>query len=415
MSYAIIRNQKYKRENLKGIFRHNERKNENYSNKNIDKEKSHLNYSLKDPRYSYEKEFERIRKEYNLKGQIKTVSNIACEYIITSDNEFFNRIGEKETRRFFETAYKFVCEYKNLGEQYILSAKIHNDEDTPHLHLVFLPVVHTKDKKGNAIDKLACSEFWKEKDSYRQLQNAFYEYMVSHNFELERGLPKEETNRTHLSIEEYKKVTNYDKTKEILKDITLELPEVPSIEDFNRVVFKRNEKIQKEIIEPKDKLIEKLYSENKRLHGEIERQVNVIDEAEKYQKERDKILEDNENLHNKVYQMEHDYKVKSNSLDFRYNNRKEEIEKEFEKKAFNLEYEYKHKMHKLEKENTRLHKIIKTFEETVKKFIKWICNKFELPSEDEIVRNFEKETGNSLNAEKQFAKKERVKEFEKEL
>ena len=415
MSYAIIRNQKYKRENLKGIFRHNERKNENYSNKNIDKEKSHLNYSLKDPRYSYEKEFERIRKEYNLKGQIKTVSNIACEYIITSDNEFFNRIGEKETRRFFETAYKFVCEYKNLGEQYILSAKIHNDEDTPHLHLVFLPVVHTKDKKGNAIDKLACSEFWKEKDSYRQLQNAFYEYMVSHNFELERGLPKEETNRTHLSIEEYKKVTNYDKTKEIFKDITLELPEVPSIEDFNRVVFKRNEKIQKEIIEPKDKLIEKLYSENKRLHGEIERQVNVIDEAEKYQKERDKILEDNENLHNKVYQMEHNYKVKSNSLDFRYNNRKEEIEKEFEKKAFNLEYEYKHKMHKLEKENTRLHKIIKTFEETVKKFIKWICNKFELPSEDEIVRNFEKETGNSLNAEKQFAKKERVKEFEKEL
>ena len=114
MSYAIIRNQKYKRENLKGIFRHNERKNENYSNKNIDKEKSYLNYSLKDPKYSYEKDFERIRKEYNLKGQIKTVSNIACEYIITSDNEFFNKIGEKETRRFFETAYKFVCEYKNL-------------------------------------------------------------------------------------------------------------------------------------------------------------------------------------------------------------------------------------------------------------------------------------------------------------
>lgn len=415
MSYAIIRNQKYKRENLKGIFRHNERKNENYSNKNIDKEKSHLNYSLKDPRYSYEKEFERIRKKYNLKGQIKTVSNIACEYIITSDNEFFNRIGEKETKRFFETAYKFVCEYKNLGEQYILSAKVHNDEDTPHLHLVFLPVVHTKDKKGNDIDKLACSEFWKEKDSYRQLQNAFYEYMVLHNFELERGLPKEETNRTHLSIEEYKKITNYEKTKEILQDITLELPEVPSIEDFNKVVFKRNEKIQKEIIEPKDKLIEKLYSENKQLHGEIERQVNVIDEAEKYQKERDKILEDNENLHNKVYQMEHDYKVKSNSLDFRYNNRKEELEKEFKEKAFNLEYEYKHKVHKLEKENTRLNKIIKTFEETVKKFIKWICKKFELPSEDELVRDFEKETGNSLNAEKQFTKQEKFRDFEKEL
>ena len=55
MSYAIIRNTKYKRENLKGIFRHNERRNKNYSNENIDKEKSYLNYSLKTPQYSYEK------------------------------------------------------------------------------------------------------------------------------------------------------------------------------------------------------------------------------------------------------------------------------------------------------------------------------------------------------------------------
>ena len=39
MSFAIIRNTKYKRENLKGIYRHNERKNKNYSNDNIDKDK----------------------------------------------------------------------------------------------------------------------------------------------------------------------------------------------------------------------------------------------------------------------------------------------------------------------------------------------------------------------------------------
>ena len=64
-----------------------------------------------------EKEFDRIKEKYNLKGQIKTVSNIACEYIITSDNEFFKRIGEEETKRYFKTAYKFVSEYKDLGEQ----------------------------------------------------------------------------------------------------------------------------------------------------------------------------------------------------------------------------------------------------------------------------------------------------------
>ena len=172
MSYAIIRNTKYKRENLKGIFRHNERRNQNYSNKNIDKEKSYLNYALKSSKYTYEKEFDRIRKEYDLKGQIKTVSNIACEYIITSDKQFFEEIGQEETKRYFETAYQFVTEYKDLGEQYILSAQVHNDEETPHLHLIFLPVVHKKDKNGNNIDKLACSEFWKEKtviEDYKML------------------------------------------------------------------------------------------------------------------------------------------------------------------------------------------------------------------------------------------------------
>ena len=97
MSFAIIRNTKYKRENLKGIYRHNERKNKNYSNDNIDKERSYLNYSIKSPKYRYDKEFDMMKEKYNLKGQIKTVSNIACEYIITSDKQFFEEIGEEET------------------------------------------------------------------------------------------------------------------------------------------------------------------------------------------------------------------------------------------------------------------------------------------------------------------------------
>lgn len=80
------------------------------------------------------------------------------------------------------------------------------DEETPHMYLVFLPVVHT-------IDKLACSEFLKCQDSYRNLQNEFYNYMVSRNFNLLRGLPKEETNRQHLDIKEYKELTNFNVLK----------------------------------------------------------------------------------------------------------------------------------------------------------------------------------------------------------
>ena len=393
MSYAIIRNQKYKRENLKGIFRHNERKNENYSNKNIDKEKSHLNYSLKDPRYSYEKEFERIRKEYNLKGQIKTVSNIACEYIITSDNEFFNRIGEKETRRFFETAYKFVCEYKDLGEQYILSAKVHNDEDTPHLHLVFLPVVHTKDKKGNDIDKLACSEFWKEKDSYRQLQNAFYEYMVSHNFELERGLPKEETGREHLNLKEYKEITNFENTKETLKNIKLELPDVPKIADISKFSIKRDEKILEEIIKPKDELINELYQNNLLMHQQLLRQTKIIEEVEKYQIERNNIMADNRYLHKQI----------------------DDIKAEYKQKEDNLEWKYKYRINKLEKENGYLHNVIYKFRETIHKFIEWICVNFNMGAGDTLIRDFERKTRICLDGEEQIKREEREKNMKLEL
>ncbi len=394
MSYAIIRNTKYKRENLKGIFRHNERKNKNYSNDNIDKEKSYLNYSIKSPQYSYEKEFERIREKYNLKGQIKTVSNIACEYIITSDHDFFERIGEEETRRFFETAYKFVVEYKNLGEQYILSAKVHRDEQTPHMHLIFLPVVHTTDKKGNSIDKLACSEFWKVKDSYRQLQDAFYKYMVENGFDLQRGLPKEETNRQHYSVEEYKKITNFKETKEVLKNMKLELPDVPDITDINinRLSKKRDEKILEEIIKPKDNLIQNLYQDNMSLHRQLTKQAQVIEETEKYQKERNSIIADNEALHRQV----------------------ENIETEYKEKEFDIEWKYKSKIKSLEKENNHLHKIIDKFYETIDKFIHWICKKFDMGAEDNLIRDFQKETNTFLDVEKQLKYEDREKEWDLE-
>ena len=390
MSYAIIRNTKYKRENLKGIYRHNERRNKNYSNANIDKEKSYLNYSIKSPKYSYEKEFDLMREKYKLKGQIKIVSNIVCEYIITSDKEFFETIGEKGTKRFFETAYNFVTEYKNLGEQYIMSAKVHMDEETPHMHLIFLPVVHIQDKKGNFIDKIACSEFWKEKDSYRRLQDAFYQYMTSHKFQLQRGLSKEETGREHIDLKEYKEITNFDKTKEKLQNIKLELPNIPDIADISKFSMKRDEKIIEEIIKPKDDLINELYKDNLSMHQELLRQEKMVEKAEKYEIERDKIIADNKELHNQV----------------------DNIKSEYKNKEFDLEWKYKSKIKSLEKENIHLHKVIDKFKETIGKFITWICKKFDMGAEDNLIKDFEKDTRICLEAEEQIKCEEKDWELE---
>lgn len=238
MSYAIIRNTNYKIKNLNGIYRHIERKNTNYSNKDINKNSNIKNYSLKVPSSTYEKLFNSIKEKYNLKGQIKNVSNVACEYIITSDKDFFDNIGIEKTKKFFKTAYSFVCNYKDLGEQYILSAKVHMDEKTPHMHVVFIPVIHTKDKNGNDIDKIACSTFWKGKDSYKYLQDNFHKYMQKSGFNLERGKNK---GNEHLSMEQLKSLSSYEKIKKEIEKTPIKESNNTSLE----LVIAENKKLVK--------------------------------------------------------------------------------------------------------------------------------------------------------------------------
>ena len=392
MSYATVRHEKLTRDEAKGRYVHNERKTRGHTNKDIDPERTHLNYYFKKNELSYIKEFDKVRKENDLKGHIKSNSIIMCEMIFTSDKEFFEDIGEQETKRYFEESYNFVCNYKNLGEENIISAVVHLDEVTPHMHLIFVPVVHTKDKEGNDIDKICARNFWKGRDSYRNLQNNFYDYITSKGFELERGIEVEQTGAKHEKIENLKKITNFENTKNVLDNIKLELPEIPDINDIKIIKLNR-EKVENEIIKPKDKLINELYQDNKNLYKELSKQVNLIDKAIKYEKERNKIMEDNENLHNEV----------------------EQIKKNYKQKEFDLEWEYQSQIKGLEKENKHLHKVVNKFKETIDKFIKWICKKFDMGAENNLIRDFEKETRTSLDAEKQIKREKREKEWEKEL
>lgn len=194
--------------------------------------------------------------------------------------------------------------------------------------------------------------------------------MISNNFELERGLKKKETGIEHIDLKRYKEITNFEKTKETLKNIKLELPNVPNIDNINinRLSKKRDEKILEEIIKPKDNVIQNLYEDNIALHRKLTRQSKIIEEAEKYQKERDSIIKDNEKLHNQV----------------------ENIQAEYKEKEFDMEWKYKRKIRSLEKENNHLHKVVDKFYETVEKFIDWICQKIGIGESKELVREFEK-------------------------
>jgi hypothetical protein len=224
-----------------------------------------------------------MRAKYNLKGMIKKVSNVMCEFIITSDKDFFEAIGEEETKRYFETAYKFVANYNNLGEEFIVSAKVHLDESTPHLHILFVPVVHKKDKNGNEINKIACSEYWKGKDSYKKLQDKFYSYMTKSGFDLERGNKDE---NEHIPIEKLKKITSYE-VQEMFKDTKhLEQEKVTNdIEimrnDYKRVINKFN-------------TLAKRYT---RLKNVVE---ETMSKAEQIQEENFELKQENTNLKKEV-------------------------------------------------------------------------------------------------------------------
>lgn len=296
MSYAIIRNENYKMGQLPYIYRHNERKNTNYSNKDINKSNSIKNYSLKTINTSYQKAFNLIKEKYKLKGQIKKVSNVMCELIITSDKDFFERIGEQETKRYFKLAYNFVVNYNNLGEEFIVSAKVHNDETTPHLHIVFIPVVHTTNKKGKEINKIACSEFWKGKESYRILQDRFFKYVTDNGFDLERGNTKD---NEHIPIEKLKKITNFE-VQEMFKDTNcLEQEKITdNIEvmrnDYKRVINKFNtlakrytriKNIVEETMYKTEQIQEENYTlkqENKELEKEVLTLRDYIDKTFEY-------------------------------------------------------------------------------------------------------------------------------------
>ena len=217
--------------------------------------------------------------------------------------------------------------------------------------------------------------------------------MVANGFDLQRGLPKEETNREHYSVEEYKRITNFKQTKEKLESMKLKLPDVPEIDDIKMVRWskKRDEKILEEIIKPKDNLINELYQDNLQMHQQLLRQAKMVEKAQKYEKERTKIMEDNENLHNEV----------------------EQIKKEYQQKEFDNEWKYKSKIKGLEKENNKLHRIIDKLYDTIDKFIHWIVKKFDIGAEDNLIRDFQRENHTLLDATKQIEREDKEKEFDR--
>ena len=140
MSYAVARMQKMKSGNLGGAYRHNERIFENHSNKDIDPEKTHLNYELTDRDRSipYDRQIKQYINDNKISKRALRKDAVLCnEWIITSDKAFFENMSPEQIKNFFETAKNFFAE--RYGNSNIAYAMVHLDESTPD---ILLGLVH---------------------------------------------------------------------------------------------------------------------------------------------------------------------------------------------------------------------------------------------------------------------------------
>ena len=205
MAYAILRFAKHKGGASKALSAHHERTKEIYaSNPDIDKNRTIQNYHLVTPHWSYEQE---IRHRLRMAGCRVRKDSVKFVDTLVTVSPGFAKAHESEMPEYFNRAFDFLKE--RVGEENIISAVVHMDEKTPHLHLCFVPL--TKDKR------LSAKEILGNKKSMIRWQDDFYACMAERWPELERGTPAVETKRRHLTPQWYKKVTAMDAKLEKLE------------------------------------------------------------------------------------------------------------------------------------------------------------------------------------------------------
>ena len=142
-----------------------------------------------------------------LKRKVRKDAVLMGAFVISSGGEFFNRLMPSQQRRFFEDATDYFAE--KYGKENIISAVVHMDETTPHMHLNLVPIV----------DRRLCAKELFTPKTLRELQSDFWE-KVGKKWDLERGKPGSQAK--HKSVAEYKAQKILEDAQNKAKDIISE-------------------------------------------------------------------------------------------------------------------------------------------------------------------------------------------------
>ena len=198
--YAIMRFMKLKASGCSGIEAHNERTKEEYkSNPDIKTEKSKDNVHLVRPTDTYRNMCKALIDKFGCRTRKDSVYMV--ETVITASPGFFKNMSKKDTDGFFGYALDFYR--KKIGADRIISAVIHYDEKTPHMHLDFCHI--TKD------GRLSAKEIIGNKKDLIRWQDEYHKYMSAKYPDLNRGKSSDITGRTYIPTQLFKKGVNLRK------------------------------------------------------------------------------------------------------------------------------------------------------------------------------------------------------------
>lgn len=201
--YAILRFAKYKGPEIGHIESHNERTKEKYaSNPDVDTARSHLNFHLVTPQRKYRAEAEKQIAEVGCRTRSDSVRVV--EALVTASPEFFKGKKKSEVKAYFQEALDFIKQ--NQKPETIISAVVHMDEKTLHMHLCFVPLT--------ADGRLSVKEIVGNKKKLTQWQDGFWEHMVKKYPDLERGESASKTGCDHIPPRLFKEAVHLNRMKE---------------------------------------------------------------------------------------------------------------------------------------------------------------------------------------------------------
>lgn len=177
--------EKYHKTDIYPVERENER-DENYeaSNPQIDSERTKNNYHTCKRSCSYTEFINRRIEELNLPTKSRKDAVLMTSFVIGSDGDFFKGLSQYDQEDFFAECTRYFAD--KYGAENIISAVVHNDETTPHLHLILMPIHN---------GRLCCKDLF-NRTELTKLQTDFHE-KVGKRWGLERG--KEGSTKKHLS------------------------------------------------------------------------------------------------------------------------------------------------------------------------------------------------------------------------